>query len=102
MFAYKWKDIITSICAVKPECVDKEKIIYNLEKRRDYDDRVLNQLYQLKVIDIEEYIKYTKIIIELGEKYLSYLKSKIEFAEKTKEKFSLKIFLRNYFKRFNV
>lgn len=57
---YKWKDIITSICAVKPECVDKEKIIYNLDNRRDYDDWILNELYELKVINDEEYDEYIK------------------------------------------
>lgn len=55
MMNERWEKILESISYIKPECVDKEKIKSILQYDRTHDAQVLDNLYLLKVLTIDEY-----------------------------------------------
>lgn len=87
MFSYgDWKEILCVISCIKPECVDNKKIIERLEYRWDYNEEVLDNLYSLKAISLDEYIKYLeKYLGKISERYSNRTKFISERIEKAKE-----------------
>ena len=77
-----WEEIIHNLYFLKPECIDKNKILYELEGRFDYNCDVIGKLYYLKAINYEEYIKYMKCVVEREKDKSEYAKYKISLAKK--------------------
>ena len=71
----KWQQIIDSISYVKPETIDKEKIKKMLQYDYTHDEQVLDNLYLLGVLTLDEYK-------ELMEKQVEQEKTKIQWLEK--------------------
>lgn len=77
-----WDEIIHSLYFLNPECVDKDKVMHELECRFDYDSDILGRLYSIKAINIEEYIKYMKLVSEREISRSEYAKNRIKLAKK--------------------
>lgn len=87
MFYFPWSEIIKSICCDKVEYIDKEKILNMLEIRYDYDSEVIDKLYDLKAITIDEYIKYMEKVVLQDEVRMKCDIERINKAREEREKF---------------
>lgn len=74
MMTKRWETIIDALSVIKPECANMEKIRLMLDYDPTADAQVLDNLYMLKLIPIEEYK-------ERMEKHIKNLKSSLMFAE---------------------
>lgn len=93
MFMYRnWKEILSVLSCIKTECVDKKKIIERLEYQWDYDEEVLDNLYFLKIISLDEYIKYLEKISERNSESVKYINMRIEKAKEQGENFDPHMF----------
>ena len=82
-----WKEILNSLYGIKSKYVNKKAILSALEYRRDYDSEILDTLYKLKVIDIDEYIKYMKKVIKITEDIQEYNEKRLKEAINKRENF---------------
>lgn len=88
----KWEAIINSLSVVKPECANIEKIRFMLDYDPMADAQVLDNLYMLKLIPLDEYKKrignhlaHLKVVVNEAERRLQY-------ADEQGEKFDPIIF----------
>lgn len=92
MFNCNWKELINFLYGIKNEYINKQEILNSLEDRRDYDSEILDRLYDLKILDIDEYINYMKKVIEFTEDIQKYNKKRLENAINKREDFNPMIY----------
>lgn len=88
----KWETIINSLSVIKPESANMEKIRLMLDYDPMADAQVLDNLYMLKLIPLDEYkrrienhLKHLKLVMDETERRLQY-------ADEQREKFDPIIF----------
>lgn len=74
----KWETIINCLSVVKSECVNMEKIRMMLDYDQTADEQVIDNLYVLKLIPLDEYKKRM-------EKRLGHLKEVLNETERRLE-----------------
>lgn len=92
MITNRWERIIDAISYVKPECIDIEKIKRVLDYDREFDSQVLDNLYILGLLSLDEYkIRLSKYIDRLQEG-VEFAQDKLKRAEDMGDKFDPMIF----------
>lgn len=81
MLSAKWEQIIESISYVKPETIDKEKLKSIIKYDRTNDAQVLDSLYMLDVLSLEEYKEAMKRCIETLKESVIYTEKQLKDAE---------------------
>lgn len=78
MLSNKWKTIIDALSVINPESVNKEKIDLMLSYDMEVNSQVIDNLYMLGLLSLDDYKKRMS-------KYIEHLKESILFAEKELE-----------------
>ena len=81
MMNEKWRALIDSISSVKPECVNTEKVLMMLDFDRTADTQVLDNLYILGVLSLEEYKKRMALRIEWMKESIHWAEEQLKRAE---------------------
>lgn len=84
----KWREIINVLTFIKKECVNKEKLIQQLEIDYTVDEEVLDNLYILGILDIQEYTKQMEKVTGNTKIRLSLCEKRMEYAKDEKENFT--------------
>lgn len=88
----KWRAIIDLISVVKPECVNVEKVLMMLDFDRNADTQVLDNLYILGVLSLEEYTKRMVSKIEWMKKSIYWEEERLKSAEEKGKNYNPMIF----------
>lgn len=88
----KWRAIIDSISVVKPECVNAEKILMMLDFDRIADTQVLDNLYILGVLSLEEYKKKMASRIDWMKESIHWAEEQLKSAEEKGKDYNPMIF----------
>lgn len=75
MLSHRWERIIDAISYVNPECIDSEKLKRVLYYDTEVDAQVLDNLYILGVLTLDDYKGRMS-------KYIQHMKLSIDYAEK--------------------
>lgn len=84
----KWEQIIESISYVNPETIDKEKIKGVLKYGRMHDTQVIDNLYLLKVLTIDEYKAELSRCIDIMKDHIKWAGERLKDAEKRGEQYN--------------
>lgn len=88
----KWRAIIDCISAVKPECVNAEKIKMMLDFDRTTDMQVLDNLYILGVLSLEEYKQRASCRIEWMKESIHWAEERVKMANEKGTEYDPMIF----------
>lgn len=80
MMCQKWQQIIESISYVKPEAIDKEKIKNMLQYDYTHDEQVLDNLYLLGVLTLDEYKRFMERQLERAKSRVHWLEEQLKAA----------------------
>lgn len=88
MMCERWQRIIDSVSYVKPETIDKEKIKNMLKYDYTHDEQVLDNLYLLGVLTLDEYKEYIERRIDWVKSNLKWLEERLKDANENGEKYN--------------
>lgn len=83
-----WNEFVNEISLLKPEYVDKGKILKMLSQDRTWSHEVVDSLYIAKIITIDEYKVFMGKYIERLEESLKWAKEMRKDAEENGESFN--------------
>lgn len=92
MMDSEWKYITESLQSIKPEYRDMEYLKKRLDWCYNYDVDVLDNLFMMKAITTEEYIKYAEKVQKNQEYHLQNIKERIEKAKNNPDDFTPMIY----------
>ena len=88
MMCERWQRNIDSISYVKPETIDKEKIKKMLKYDYTHDEQVLDNLYLLGVLTLDEYKEFMGRQLERAKEHIHWLEERLADADKNGEKYN--------------
>ena len=88
----KWEQIIDSISCIKEDSIDKEKIKSILKYDHTIDTQVIDNLYLLKVLTVEEYKNLIDEQIERSYADIHFLEERLKGIAEIGERFSPIVF----------
>lgn len=92
MMNNEWKYLIESLQSIKHEYRDIEYLKKRLDWCYNYDVDVLDNLFMMKAITIEEYTKYVEKILENQKIHMQHIKERIEKAKNNPDDFNPMIY----------
>lgn len=92
MLSHRWERIIDAISYIKPECIDSEKLKLVLDYDMEVDSQVLDNLYILGIINIDEYKYRMNRYIDLLESKIRYTKLQLKTAEENGTEYNPMLF----------
>lgn len=84
----RWTQIMNGLSYVKPESIDKESVLNTLRFDMFYDEQVLDSFYTMKVITVDEYIKFMKRLVENEKDHIKWLEGRIKDAKEKQEEYN--------------
>ena len=88
----KWQQIIDSISYVKPETIDKEKIKKMLQYDYTHDEQVLDNLYLLGVLTLDEYKELMGRQLEQAKANVQWIEKRLKEANENGKKYNPMIY----------
>ena len=88
----RWQRIIDSISYVKPEAIDKEKIKDMLKYDYTHDEQVLDNLYLLGVLTLDEYKEFMVRQLERAKEHIHWLEKRFKDANENGENYNPMIY----------
>ena len=92
MMCERWQRIIDSISYVRPETIDKEKIKNMLKYDYTHDEQVLDNLYLLNVLTLEEYKELMERQLERAKEHMHWLEKRLKDANENGENYNPMIY----------
>lgn len=92
MLSARWEQIIESISYVKHDTIYKEKIKSILKYDRTHDDQVLDSLYLLKVLSLDEYKEYISKYADRLKEAVQWVDERIKVADEKGDEYNPMIF----------
>lgn len=80
-----WNNLIDSLRYLKPEAINKDAIKTLLNYERTFNMEVLDQLYLLKILTIDEYIEYFIKAIEINKNSIKFQEKILREAQEKRE-----------------
>lgn len=86
----RWEDIILGISLIKPQYVHKERILNMLKYDYTADLQVLDNLYEMQTLTLQEYQEYLKKLLEREKGFglESKIKLRLKESEDKKDNFT--------------
>lgn len=84
----KWEKIIDALSVVKPECVNRDKIKQMMQYDYTVDEQVLDNLYLLGVLTLDEYKERIASRIQHMKGVLKFAEDRLQQANEKVEKFN--------------
>lgn len=88
----RWSGIIDCLFLVKPECVNKEKVLDLLRYDHTVDEQVLDNLLIMGVLTLDEYKQHIEKVINDHEMGLKLCRERIKLAEENGKEFNPMVF----------
>lgn len=90
----RWEDIILGISLIKPQYVHKERILNMLKYDYTADLQVLDNLYEMQTLTLQEYQEYLKKLLEREKSHglETQIKERLKDSEDKKDKFTTLIY----------
>lgn len=88
MMCQKWQQIIESISYIKPDMIDKEKIKNMLQYDYTHDEQVLDNLYLLGVLTLDEYKRFMERQLETEKEHIRWLEERLKDANENGDKYN--------------
>lgn len=92
MLTEKWKDIITVLSIIKKDCVDMKKIKNMLDYDVDVNSQVLDNLYVLGIITLDEYKLRMEVCIDRIKNEVKYAEEQLAEANEKGDEYDPMIF----------
>lgn len=88
----RWSKIIDSLFYMKPEAIDKQKLRLSLSTDYAVDEQVIDNLYIIGVLSLDEYKVQMEKVTKQHERYLDGCKERLRLAEEKGKDFDPMIF----------
>lgn len=90
----RWEDIILGLTLIKPQYVNKERISNMLKYDYTFDLQVLDNLYELQTITLQEYQEHLKKLREREKAHglEAQIEERLKDSEDKKDKFTTLIY----------
>lgn len=91
----RWSKIIDCLWLMKPETVNKDKVLEFLWYDHTVDEQVLDNLFIIGILNPDDYKKHLEKVIEDHELGLKYCKERVKLLEEKGSEFNPMMFYFN-------